>query len=380
MTFISYAPNCEDVPLWRALQDVAIGHYLDWGDEPADGPSATRAFYDRGWTGLSVRPTATVAALAALRPRDAVLAAAPDVAAPAGRPLHFLRVGTPGAEAVLRALDLRALRPWVVLVPAGEARAVLAEAGYRFALFDGLSDFHALAGQDALLSRLAAPANVADGFLRAADWQGASRLAALEAALAAAEARVEGSSRRMADAVVAAGRARADVGLMTEESAWLRGLIDEAKHAEGQGRADNAWLRGVAADAKEQDTKSRAEAVWLRGQLDTARAAASDRSGQLLARVEEVAWLRSCVAEAEARVAAEQRGRHAAEMAAAEAHAATATAHAATATANAATAAAHAAIAATEHRMALMQMSRSWRLTAPLRRLRTWRPAGPAAP
>ncbi len=368
MTFISYAPNCEDVPLWRALQGVAIGHYLDWGDEPAHGPSATRAFYDRGWTGLSVRPAEAVAALAALRPRDTVLAAAPDVAAPAGRTLHFLRIGISGAEAVLRALDLRALRPWVVLVPAGEARTFLTDAGYRFALFDGLSDFHALAGQGALLSRLAAPANAADGFLRAADWQGASRLAALEAALAAAEARVEGSSRRMTDAIAAAGRARADVGLMTEESAWLRGLIDEAKQAEGQGRADNAWLRGVAADATEQETKIRAEAVWLRGQLDAARAAASDGSAQLLARVEEVAWLRSCVADAEARVAAEQRGRHAAELAAAEAHAATAAAHAATAAAQAATAAA-------EHRTALMQMSRSWRLTAPLRRLRS--PAPP---
>lgn len=315
------------MPLWRALGDVAAGSYVDWGAEPADGASVTRAFYDRGWQGISVRPTVQQAArLAASRPRDTVLAAAEALRIDAGA-VHFLRIDAERQAAVLGQIDLAATKPWVVVVRAGDPAcdAALAAAGYQCVLFDGLSHFHLAAEQAARAPRLAAPANVTDNFLRAAD-DAAGRLAAMEATLQAMEARLEGRSARLLDAVRVTGQARSDIGVMAGESAWLRGLLDAAQ---------------------EMEAKLRAETAWLHSQLVVAR---EERSGQLLARVEEVAWLRGCLADSEARVAAEQRAM--AEQRGAEQRAA-----------------ADSAVAVAEARRQADGMARSlsWRLTRPLR-------------
>src|SRR5258708_13221371 len=58
MPFISYAQNCEDVILWRALRDVDRGFYVDIGAaDPKEG-SVTQAFYERGWSGVNIEPQA----------------------------------------------------------------------------------------------------------------------------------------------------------------------------------------------------------------------------------------------------------------------------------------------------------------------------------
>ena len=56
MPFISYAQNYEDVILWRALKDVEQGFYVDVGAADPEELSVTRAFYDRGWSGINVEP------------------------------------------------------------------------------------------------------------------------------------------------------------------------------------------------------------------------------------------------------------------------------------------------------------------------------------
>ena len=56
MTFISYAQNYEDVMLWRALQHVENGFYVDVGANDPTVDSVTKAFYDRGWRGLNIEP------------------------------------------------------------------------------------------------------------------------------------------------------------------------------------------------------------------------------------------------------------------------------------------------------------------------------------
>jgi hypothetical protein len=56
MSFVSYARNCEDVMLWRALRDVAKGFYVDIGASDPEIASTTRAFYERGWFGINVQP------------------------------------------------------------------------------------------------------------------------------------------------------------------------------------------------------------------------------------------------------------------------------------------------------------------------------------
>lgn len=170
-SFVSYAQNREDVVLWRALQDVPQGRYVEVGANDPRTDSVTRAFYDRGWSGITVEPVpGYVAAHRRERPRDTQVEAAvtsrpggtvtlhvvdgtglstlidtigdghatsglavEDVEVPAVRldavldehlpgpdaPVHFMVVDVEGAEReVLESVDLRRHRPWVLVVEA----------------------------------------------------------------------------------------------------------------------------------------------------------------------------------------------------------------------------------------------------------------------
>jgi FkbM family methyltransferase len=56
MTFISYAQNNEDVMLWRCFKNVKNGFYIDVGAQDPIYDSVTKAFYDKGWTGINIEP------------------------------------------------------------------------------------------------------------------------------------------------------------------------------------------------------------------------------------------------------------------------------------------------------------------------------------
>ncbi len=165
--FISYGQNREDVVLWRALGSIPNGRYVEVGANDPVQLSVTKAFYDRGWSGLTVEPDPDFAQrLREARPRDEVVEAAvsahegdvtffvfpgtglstldPTVRqkhAAAGRDsrevtvrgarladlvaesgiakgdVHFLLVDVEGAEAeVLSTVDFTEWRPWVLLV------------------------------------------------------------------------------------------------------------------------------------------------------------------------------------------------------------------------------------------------------------------------
>src|ERR1700742_332432 len=63
--------------LWRALQHVENGFYIDVGAGHPDDYSVTRAFYDRGWRGINIEPSVQFyTRLAAARERDINLNAA----------------------------------------------------------------------------------------------------------------------------------------------------------------------------------------------------------------------------------------------------------------------------------------------------------------
>lgn len=73
--FVSYAQNGEDVVLWRALGSVPAGRYVDVGAADPVIDSVTLALYERGWRGIHVEPVpAYAAALAEARPGDTVVA------------------------------------------------------------------------------------------------------------------------------------------------------------------------------------------------------------------------------------------------------------------------------------------------------------------
>ncbi|MEW6765798.1 MAG: FkbM family methyltransferase [Pseudomonadota bacterium] len=71
MMFISYAQNFEDVMLWRALKHIKNGFYIDIGAWSPDLDSVTRAFYERGWKGINIEPNPVFhAQLQEKRPKD----------------------------------------------------------------------------------------------------------------------------------------------------------------------------------------------------------------------------------------------------------------------------------------------------------------------
>ncbi|WP_104196536.1 FkbM family methyltransferase [Cryobacterium sp. M15] len=225
MTFKSYAQNFEDVLLNRVFGDEKAGTYIDVGAADPELDSVTKAFYDRGWTGINIDPLpASFDRLVQERSRDVNLQVAvgsaegqttfhivdayPELSttvaviaaqyADTGRvlnelevpvrtlasicaehvsgPVHFLKIDVEGAEAeVLRGADFTLVRPWIVLVESvtfgsstGETPdwdSILRDAHYTFAYFDGLNRFYVAAEHATrLISFFALPVNVRDDF------------------------------------------------------------------------------------------------------------------------------------------------------------------------------------------------------------------------
>ncbi|KRE26035.1 FkbM family methyltransferase [Agromyces sp. Soil535] len=266
--FTSYAQNGEDVVLWRALGGVPNGRYIDVGANDPTLYSVSRAFYDRGWSGIAVEPDPDFARrYRSARPRDVIVEA---VASDAGRstavlhrirgtglstiaddvrahhesvgwsttpipvrsqsvdeiiqaagfadePIHFLLVDTEGSEAsVLRSIDLARFRPWVIVVEAtaptttirthAEWEPLLLEAGYRFCLFDGLSRYYVAAEHEDLREKLDYPACVFDDFVTAHERADAVEFERLHQAVA--------------DESTRADRAEAELARVTSTFSW----------------------------------------------------------------------------------------------------------------------------------------------------------------
>jgi FkbM family methyltransferase len=223
--FVSFAQNREDVVLFRALKDVTNGFYIDVGAHDPVVDSVTKAFYDRGWHGINLEPSIFWhERLVAARPRDINLDLAawnapgelsfndvegtglstvnPEIAARhralARYPVHdgqvradtlanicrrndvsevhFLKIDVEGAEReALEGMDFQLLRPWIILVEAIDPldqslthdkwEHLLIDAGYEFALFDGLNRFYCDHRRPAIKQRLLTPANILDNYI-----------------------------------------------------------------------------------------------------------------------------------------------------------------------------------------------------------------------
>jgi FkbM family methyltransferase len=227
--FVSYAQNGEDVVLFRALGSITEGRYVDVGANDPIADSVTYAFYQRGWSGITIDPMHHYAERQrAERPRDLMVEAAisddasgsvtlhqiddtglstlvddigdehraagwavDDVVVPAsrlddvlatagwdGQEIHFMLIDTEGAErAVLETIDLDRWRPWVMVVEATRPLSsepthsswepLLLAADYEFCLFDGLSRFYVAKEHSAELKNvLSAPANILDRYIK----------------------------------------------------------------------------------------------------------------------------------------------------------------------------------------------------------------------
>lgn len=222
MAFVSFAQNHEDTILWRALQHVATGRYIDVGAFDPDSHSVTKAFYERGWRGINLEPVqAYYDLLRQFRPLDLNLQLAicsergelpffhiketglstldlgianlhrdsgwivEELLIPA-TPLrevwdahvdgevHFLKVDVEGAEGtVLASLDLGRQRPWIIIVEATlpltqeenykSWESILIDGGYAYVCFDGLNRYYLAEEHPELREQLARPYSIFDG-------------------------------------------------------------------------------------------------------------------------------------------------------------------------------------------------------------------------
>ena len=225
MTFVSYAQNSEDVLLWRALGHVKHGFYIDVGANDPVEHSVTKAFYERGWRGISIEPLPSFhQAFEEQRPHDVNLAIAAGAAdgeltlydVPAVRgwaspeqsvaemhraeghdvaelkvpvrtlasvcaehvrgEIHFLKVDVEGFEGeVLRGMDFARWRPWVLVIEATLPNSretnheswehLVTGQRYRFAWFDGLNRYYVAEEHPELLVHFGIQPNVFDGFI-----------------------------------------------------------------------------------------------------------------------------------------------------------------------------------------------------------------------
>ena len=221
ITFRSYAQNLEDILLWRTLGHVRRGCYIDVGAHDPRCESVSRGFYEQGWRGVHFEPNPAFATrLREDRPDEIVhevalsdtegtlrfvvtrasglstgaveyadryrqsrqVAEERDVEATtlgracaslAGQDVHWMKIDVEGMEEkVLRGWNPRMLRPWIVLIeatrpgstePAHDAwERLLVDAGYRFALFDGLNRFYVAEERPELQAALSTPVNIHD--------------------------------------------------------------------------------------------------------------------------------------------------------------------------------------------------------------------------
>lgn len=223
MTFVSYAQFFEDVFLWRCFKDQDSGYYVDVGAAWPDVDSVTKAFYDKGWTGINIEPNADLhAMLCAQRPRDlnlnvaisdtemdlelsffqnAGLSTANQKIAekhisngeicearsvkafslstilsnylPPDQVIDFLKIDVEGLERnVLEGADFRKIRPKIIVVESTapmsseetweEWEFILTANDYIFAYFDGLNRFYISHEHLYLKSHFLLPVNLWD--------------------------------------------------------------------------------------------------------------------------------------------------------------------------------------------------------------------------
>lgn len=236
MSFISYAQNYEDVMLWRALKNIKNGFYVDVGANDPTELSITRAFYDRGWSGINIEPVySCYERLKVERTRDINLNIAVGnksgeivlyevqpsalstldeqiarkyeangvpsrkIMTPIlplndvlekyaqGKDIHFMNIDVEGGElAVLQGLNLTKWRPWIILIEATvptteipnflDWEPILLKNDYEFVYFDALNRFYVGREHGELKKHFELPPNLFDGFVLASQVEDQHKL------------------------------------------------------------------------------------------------------------------------------------------------------------------------------------------------------------
>lgn len=351
MSIVSYAQNFEDVMLWRALQHIKHGNYIDIGAQEPVIDSVSKVFFDAGWRGVHVEPLQIYAdKLRAERPGDTILqVAVSDEKGPIsffeiretglstanaevarthseqgfaveeitvatqslsdifslydGRDIHWLKIDVEGHELqVLRSWQNHPARPWIVIIESTypntqietqeEWESLVLEKHYRLAYRDGLNRYYIAESHLELEASFTYPPNVFDAFaLAPTSWAAAHLSRANQAAAAAAESRYQ------------------------DERSKLETLVEALKYdLKALERPGRHVLEDVLAQAIAERSALEVELVALKAEIESGVAAQAERDGEESARLEkqvqaaesrEEAW-RSELAEVAA-AATEQR-------------------------------------------------------------------------
>jgi FkbM family methyltransferase len=221
---ISYAQNFEDVMLFRALNEIQNGFYVDVGAGDPMNASVTRLFYEQGWSGINIEPhPVPFQALEHQRGRDLNLqmlasnfcgtenfylldnmdysTANLEVAVKhqesgqkysisevqtitlneifsnhlQNRDVHFLKVDVEGSEKeVIEGINLVDFRPWILVVEAtypnsqkdnyGQWEFLVLQQEYDLVYKDGLNRFYLANEHVRLKPHFQYPPNVFDNF------------------------------------------------------------------------------------------------------------------------------------------------------------------------------------------------------------------------
>lgn len=221
----SHAQNFEDVMLWRALNQVSHGNYIDIGAWDPTIDSVSLAFYNKQWRGVHVEPSASYAQkLRQERQGDIVIEALVSdkhgilpfreiadsglstcvsavadamheqgfssslikkpsltlddvIAASSFTEIHWMKIDVEGMEEqVLKGWRSQGPLPWIIVVESTVPRSqvetyslwehYLTSRGYEFAYFDGLSRFYVSPVHLHLKPILCVPPNTFDAFTR----------------------------------------------------------------------------------------------------------------------------------------------------------------------------------------------------------------------
>lgn len=314
--------------LWRALQHVQNGTYVDVGAQHPVVDSVSKAFYERGWRGIHIEPVPHYAELLRQdRPDETVLQIAlsdapgildlnviadtglstgvkdyadlhrsahgynyktvPTPTLPLksalafleGRSVHWLKIDVEGLEEkVLLGWDSKALRPWIVVIEATVpmstslhyegAERILLEADYEFAYFDGLNRFYVASEHSALMPSLQVPPNVFDNV------------------------QLSGMSGSWCDGVIARHQAERSalvhrIEIVQQESANIQSqmnarLEDLSRELEdARARIHHSEIRAVEADARASIAEANAQHANERASLAEARASHAENQAAI---------------------------------------------------------------------------------------------------
>ena len=336
MTLLSYSQNFEDVLLWRALRDVPAGFYIDVGANDPELHSVTKLFYDAGWHGINIEPMPSyLQPFLAQRPRDINLSCAAGAAAGeitlfdvptmngwastdsavatahradgydvvetavplrtladicaehVNGEIHFLKIDVEGFEGeVLKGMDFKRWRPWVLVVEAtlpgstetnhGSWEHLITPFDYDFAYFDGLNRYYVAREHADLLPRLAVQANVFDDFIPHHLDKAWRQLGELQAQTTQGWERAAEMERAALDARAQHDQAARHADLLAQQGDLLR---QQLRDSETHARQVELALRTAELQGQTLEAQLHQSAAW--GQ---------DMESRLLAMLSSTSW------------------------------------------------------------------------------------------